>query len=240
MAALAAAGFIPWTGFETLALQGLVPGTLICVICCTAFTIHEGLKYKSQYEVMQARLASLESRLRPHFLFNTLNSIVALIPEDPAIAEHVVVRLSDLLRYSLDAADRPTVQLEQELKVATNYLEIEKLRFGARLEYGLQVPPELLPIQVPPFCLQTLVENSVKYGGTQIRIGARKDGDKLVLIVWDSGQGFDGIQKEIPGHGLHDLRTRMATLWGSQAGLEYPESEAGSAVEISIPCRPTE
>jgi LytS/YehU family sensor histidine kinase len=215
--------------------EGVLPGTLICTICCVAYTIHEGVKYQSQYEIAQARLASLESRLRPHFLFNTLNSIVALIPEDPASAERVTVKLADLLRYSLDSADRRTVSLEQELKVTIDYLEIEKTRFGSRLHYSIDVPPDLRSTQVPPFCLQTLVENSVKYGGGEIRVQASNGAGKLILTVWDSGDGFHAKYKEIPGHGLHDLRQRLAALWGSNAALDYPQQTSGAAVQVSIP-----
>src|SRR5205814_9913550 len=116
------------------------------------------LKYKAQYETAQARLSSLESRLRPHFLFNTLNSIMALIPEDAEAAERMTARLAALLRYSLDTTEHRTVSLEQEVKVATEYLEIEKARFGERLNYLIDVPHELLRKEIPPFSLQTLVE----------------------------------------------------------------------------------
>ena len=121
-----------------------MPTTVIGVLCFIGFTMYDGLKYKAQYETAQARLSSLESRLRPHFLFNTLNSIMALIPDDPAAAERVTERLATLLRYSLDATGHSTVRLEQELKVATDYLEIEKTRFGDRLRYTIDVPETLM------------------------------------------------------------------------------------------------
>jgi LytS/YehU family sensor histidine kinase len=168
MAVLATAGEFPWDSYGPRFWDAFLPSTIICAICGTAFTLHEGLKYRLQYEVAQARLESLEARVRPHFLFNALNSIAALIPEDPALAERVMVKLADLLRYSLDSEFRSKVMLEKELKVITDYLEIETTRFGPRLRYLVDVPPELLETQVPPFCLQTLVENSVKYGGGEI------------------------------------------------------------------------
>ena len=111
----------------------------------------------------EARLAALESRLHPHFLFNTLNSISALIREDPVAAESTVERLACLLRYSLDSQRMRTVPLRQELRVVGDYLEIERTRFGERLRYTLDVPSELGDAEVLPFTLQTLVENSVKY-----------------------------------------------------------------------------
>jgi LytS/YehU family sensor histidine kinase len=200
--------------------------------------MHENLKYRARYETAQARLSSLESRLRPHFLFNTLNSIMALIPEDPAAAERVTEKLATLLRYSLDSAAHSTVRLEQELKVATDYLEIEKTRFGERLHYTIDVPETLMQVEVPPFCLQTLVENSVKYGGGEIQVSARNGNGRLVLRVWDSGGGFPD-KKELPaGHGLRNLKDRLDALWGSKAAVAFPRDDAGTTVEISLPASP--
>ncbi|HYM12407.1 MAG TPA: histidine kinase, partial [Bryobacterales bacterium] len=131
-----------------------------------------------------ARLASLESRIHPHFLFNTLNSISTLIPEDPQRAERLVERLASLLRFSLDSGGGGLVPLRQELKIVTDYLEIEKARFGGRLSYSIEAPDELGSLEVPPLSLQTLVENSVKYAiaprpsGGRIRVAARSDGGR--------------------------------------------------------------
>jgi LytS/YehU family sensor histidine kinase len=197
--------------------------------------MYESLKYRAQYETAQARLSSLESRLRPHFLFNTLNSIMALIPEDPATAERVTEKLATLLRYSLDATDHSTVRLEQELKVATDYLEIEKTRFGERLRYTIDVPETLMQLEVPPFSLQTLVENSVKYGGSEIRVSARNGNGCLLLRVWDSGDGFPEKPELPAGHGLRNLKERLDALWGSRAVVEFPREEAGTTVQISLP-----
>src|SRR5471030_2053929 len=108
----------------------------------------------------EAKLSSLESRIHPHFLFNTLNSISALIREDPGRAERTVERLAALLRYSLDSTRR-LVPLRHEMRVVQDYLEIEKTRFGDRLRYTLDVPDEIGELEVPPMTVQTLVENSI-------------------------------------------------------------------------------
>jgi two-component sensor histidine kinase len=221
----------PWT----LVRNSFVPTTVIGVLCCVGFTMYETLKYKAQYETAQARLSSLESRLQPHFLFNTLNSIMALIPDDPAAAERMTERLAALLRYSLDATEQRTVSLAQEVKVATDYLEIEKTRFGERLNYFIDVPEELMRAQVPPFSLQTLVENSVKYGGSEIRISARFGNSQLVLRVWDSGEGFPSEVNLPNGHGLHNLKERLDALWGGKAAVEFPRETPGTTVQISLP-----
>ncbi|HLQ77732.1 MAG TPA: histidine kinase [Terriglobia bacterium] len=235
MTILASMGALPWSLLWTIFWESVVPTTVIGVLCFIGFTLYENLQYKAQYETAQARLSSLESRLRPHFLFNTLNSIMALIPEDPDAAERMTERLAALLRYSLDATLQNTVRLEQELKVATDYLEIEKTRFGGRLQYSIDVPPELMSAVVPPFSLQTLVENSVKYGGGEIRVSAHNGDGRVLLRVWDSGDGFPHDAQILAGHGLRNLKDRLDALWGSNAAVEFPTGDAGTMVQVSLP-----
>lgn len=188
----------------------------------------------------EARLASLESRVRPHFLFNALNSAIALIPEDPRRAEDVLERLSGLLRASLDAQAR-LVTLDAELSVVADYLEIERVRFADRLRFEIDVPVSLRSTEVPPFSIQTLVENSVKYAvsarqqGASIRVSGRRDGDRLVIEVADDGPGFGAVASQ-PGHGLHELRARLAALYGDRARLVAPvEVSSGASVQIEVP-----
>jgi len=188
----------------------------------------------------EARLASLESRLHPHFLFNTLNSISALISEDPAMAEQMVQRLSSLLRKSLDAFSSSRVPLGEEIKLVTDYLEIEKVRFRDRLSYSLDIDPTLLSFEVPPLTLQPLVENSIKYaiaprpsGGT-VRISAKLQHDQVVLSVWDDGPGFD-MDCLRDGHGLDSLQSRLTGIVGDQAKLNIVKQDAGTAVTIHLP-----
>ena len=195
--------------------------------------------HRSQSAATEARLASLESRVRPHFLFNALNSALALIPEDPKRAEDVLERLSGLLRFSLDAHSR-LVTLGEELRVVVDYLEIERARFGDRLVYGVDVPAELHALEVPAFAVQTLVENSVKYAvstrkqGARIEVRGRRDGDRLRIEIADDGPGFAG-EIWIPGHGLDGLRTRLDALYGARARLIAPAAvERGAAVWIEI------
>jgi signal transduction histidine kinase len=190
----------------------------------------------------EARLASLESRVRPHFLFNALNSAIALIPEDPRRAEKLLERLAGLLRYSLDAHSG-TVALGEELAVVTDYLEIERVRFGDRLRYDIDVPDELRPLRIPAFAVQTLVENSVKHAvsankaATRVAVKARSAGDRLVLEIADDGPGFTG-PVWIAGHGLDGLRARLDALYGPGARLIAPApATAGAAVTIEVPAR---
>jgi two-component system, LytTR family, sensor histidine kinase AlgZ len=239
LAVLTGLGVLPRTFYLTSLRDAVVPSTVFGVLCVVGFTMYESLKYRARYETAQAKLSSLESRLRPHFLFNTLNSITALIPDDPAAAERVTERLAALLRYSLDATNRSTVRLEQELKVAADYLEIEKIRFGDRLRYTIDVPEALMQCEVPPFSLQTLVENSVKFGGNEIRVSARNGNGRLLLRVWDSGAAGFPEKPNLPaGHGLRNLMERLDTLWGSDASVEFPREVSGTTVQISAPVAP--
>jgi len=189
----------------------------------------------------EARLASLESRIRPHFLFNALNSAIALIPEDPARAEKLLERLAGLLRFSLDAAHAGTIPLGEELAIVTDYLEIERVRFGDRLRFEISVPEELRALAIPAFAVQTLVENSVKYAvsarkqGACIQVTARRAGGRLVLDVSDDGPGFGAIVW-VAGHGLDVLRARLDALYGAAAKLVAPAAATrGAAVHIEVP-----
>jgi signal transduction histidine kinase len=187
-----------------------------------------------------ARLSSLESRVHPHFLFNTLNSISALIREDPTRAERMVERLAALLRYSLDLNSRGTVPLHQELHIVEDYLEIEKSRLGDRLQYFIDIPTSASSVEVPPLSVQTLVENSVKYAvspnrqGGRIELVARLDASQLVLEVIDDGPGFDASALK-PNHGLENLQERLAALFDGAGRLAIEQREGRTVVSILVP-----
>jgi sensor histidine kinase YesM len=192
----------------------------------------------------EARLASLESRVQPHFLFNTLNSISALIREDPARAERTVERLAALLRFSLEAHRRHTVALAEEMKIVTDYLEIERARYGERLRFVLDVPAGVEQVQVPPLAMQTLVENSVKHAvaprreGGEVRVTCRLAEGRLLLDVSDDGPGFAadldaGTISE--GHGLEMLEGRLAALYGVAATLTVVRESGWTVVSIALP-----
>lgn len=187
----------------------------------------------------QARLASLESRIHPHFLFNTLNSISALIREDPGGAERLVERLAALLRFSLDAPSGGLVPLERELRIVSDYLEIEKTRFGERLRFRLNVPDELLLAGVPPLSVQSLVENSLKHaiapnrGGGEIRISAAGTREAFRIEVTDDGPGF-ALDQAPAGHGLENLRSRLQTLFGERASLTASRRGGECVVALEV------
>lgn len=189
---------------------------------------------------IEAQLASLESRVHPHFLFNTLNSISALVHDDPAAAERVVGQLASLLRSSLDSGSMPLVRLDEELGVVRNYLEIERVRFGDRLRYAIESPDDLSAALVPRLSLQTLVENSVKYAvsprrnGASIGVHAHLADGGVRIEVEDDGPGFDAADVT-DGHGLALVKARLAMTFGDRAALGITSAPGRTCVSISVP-----
>jgi LytS/YehU family sensor histidine kinase len=238
--------------FETLRIA--IP---IAVVFGGAALVHASLRQRAQEietqleekevnekrireQLAQARLQALESRIHPHFLFNTLNSISALISIDPARAELVVERLAELLRASLDTATLPLIPLRQELSIVRSYLEIQQIRFGNELGSSIQVPAELLGMMVPPMAVQALVENAVKHGvaahGSKghvwIFVSAQKE--KLRIEIRDSGPGFT-LSSVPAGHGLDNLVARLETLFGEGAHLDIHRRAGQCVAEIVLP-----
>jgi two-component system, LytTR family, sensor histidine kinase AlgZ len=187
-----------------------------------------------------AQLASLESRIHPHFLFNTLNSISSLIPEDPKRAERLVEQMAALLRFSLDANQAGLVPLAAEMKVVADYLEIERARFGDRLRYQIDMTADLDAARVPALAVQTLVENSVKYAiapnraGGEIRIAGSRENGCLRMAVTDQGPGF-ALESAPAGHGLDNLKDRLVSLYGDQAALTLDRRENQNSMILTVP-----
>jgi LytS/YehU family sensor histidine kinase len=167
----------------------------------------------------EARLASLASRIHPHFLFNTLNTISALIHEDPQKADEQLQRLSKLLRFSLDAPETNLVALDRELQVVADYLEIERTRFAERLRYSVEASAEARECSV-----------AKRREGGEVVVRAERRGATLVVTVTDDGPGIPA-GAALPGHGLEILRGRLDALFPKDAKLEM----AGSEVTITLP-----
>jgi two-component sensor histidine kinase len=188
----------------------------------------------------EARFDSLQSRLQPHFLFNTINSILALLREDAPRAEEMLQRLARLLRFALDSQQAPVVRLSEELRLVTDYLEIEHTRFGDRLRFSIDAPAELGAVEIPAYSLQTLVENSMKHAiaprreGGAIRIRVTREGDSLVAEVSDDGPGFAGDALRA-GHGLDMLEQRLEALYGTEASIEIGSAAKGACVRFRLP-----
>jgi hypothetical protein len=199
-------------------------------------------------QLSEAQLASLRMQLHPHFLFNSLNAIMALVRDgENARAVDAVALLGDMLRATLRAGPAHEVALAEELTFTRRYLDMEQLRFGDRLHVTFDVPAGLLDAAVPLFVLQPFVENAIKHGivarrrGGAITIAAASDGTTLTLGVSDDGvglsPGWDGTGGE--GVGLRNARTRLAHLYGDAAALRIDNhaGRAGVVVEVMLPLR---
>ncbi len=194
-------------------------------------------------QLREAQLAALRMQLQPHFLFNSLNAIMALVrDQETAQAVRALSLLSDVLRAAVNAADAHETTLAQELDFVGRYLEIERVRFGDRLRVTLDVPAELLATRVPTFVLQPFVENSLKHGvlreraGNEIAISARADNGTLRLVVRDDGRGL--ATASVPaGVGISNARARLERMYGESARLTVANAAdtTGVVVEIALP-----
>jgi uncharacterized membrane protein len=198
-----------------------------------------------QAQLADARLAALRTQLNPHFLFNTLHAVSALVERDPRGVRRMIARLSELLRTTLDGADEQVVPLGQELTFTHRYLEIMQIRFQGRLAIQSQIEPGVLDALVPNLILQPLVENAIKHGVSKIdeegriEIQARRDGERLVLCVRDNGPrvGENGLRSG-EGVGLRNTRQRLAELYGAEQSITLRGAEDGGVVaEVIIPFR---
>jgi len=199
-----------------------------------------------QRELVVARLDALRMQLNPHFLFNTLHAISALIHEDPEAADRMVARLSELLRLSLDQSRPQQVPLNEEMAFLDRYLEIEQTRFGERLKVEKQVDPAVQLALVPFLLLQPLVENAVRHGiepreqAGHVTIAARRNNGMLELSVRDDGAGLpqgQGVSART-GIGLTNTRSRLRHLYGENFQFEISElAEGGLEARIALPYR---
>lgn len=190
----------------------------------------------------EARLHSLALELQPHFLFNTLNGIAALVRSEPRAAEQMLVKLSDLLRLTLDAGTDGMLPLAEELRRLGLYLALQQMRHGDRLRVAQAVPPELGAALVPAMLLQPLAENAISHGigarpgpGTLWLAAARADGE-LVLTLEDDGVGVAAGGPARQGVGLGNTRSRLAALYPDRHQFHIgPRPGGGTRVEIRMP-----
>jgi two-component system LytT family sensor kinase len=192
-----------------------------------------------QAQLAEARLNALRMQINPHFLFNTLNAVSALVERDPAGVRKMIARLSELLRTTTDSRATDEVPLRQELQLLDRYIEIMEVRFQGRLRVERDVDAAALDVAVPNLILQPIVENALEHGASRatgegiVQISARRDGDRLIVRVHDNGPGV-GVQRE--GVGLANTRARLEQLYGAAAGVTLTTAAGGGALaELTIP-----
>lgn len=189
----------------------------------------------------EVELNKLKSQLNPHFIFNSLNSIRALVDENPEHSKDSITRLSNILRSSLLMGRQKVILLSEELQLVNDYLSLEKTRFEERLMVRYNIADDTKEHKVPPMLLQTLVENGIKHGisklaeGGTIEISARKVGSDLKLQIENSGHSREETDREA-GFGLLNSRQRLFLLYGEQGELTISNSAKGTViVEVTIP-----
>jgi LytS/YehU family sensor histidine kinase len=195
-------------------------------------------------QLTKSRLKALKSQMQPHFLFNTMHSISALMLIDVPAADKMITRLSDFLRINLDNDDLQFTSLHRELEFARSYLGIEKVRFEERLNLVFNIAPDTLDAQVPHLLLQPLVENAIQHGisrlsqGGELRITSSREDSRLHITVKDNGPGPTESERNRlnGGRGLKATRERLATIYGDDHTFEiYSPLEGGFEVEFWIP-----
>lgn len=238
-------GFRAYLLFSTVALHFTIYFGLVAAA--------HGLEYyrrSREREQLEARLAEtrlqlLNMQLQPHFLFNTLNTIAELVHEDAESADRMIAGLSDLLRRTLELGDAQEITLDDELDVLSLYLDIQRIRFGDRLQVEMDIADNVRDARVPALLLQPLVENAIRHGlaaratAGRIQVRARSADAKLLLEVSDDGGATD---VEAPsartGIGLNNVRARLEVLYGPAFSLELTRTAGlGARVLVEMPLR---
>ena len=200
--------------------------------------------------VKDYELKTLKSQLNPHFMFNAMNSIRALIEEDREAAKAALTKLSNILRYSLQMEKMESVPLEDEIETVRNYLDLERIRFEERLKYNLHVDPQSENIEIPPMMIQTLVENGIKHGISKRTTGGEIDvktslqiangRSQLKIEIEDSGHLSASELKNSSGFGLNNTKHRLNLLFGEEAKFSLKNIKGDKVLaELEIPIPPS-
>ena len=220
---------------------------LFLVLVPTVLSVYY-FRSREQLAQAQARAAEhelqlLQAQLEPHMLFNTLANLRVLIGMDPARATAMLDQLISFLRATLQASRSGSHSLADEFSRTADYLALMQVRMQNRLRVRLELPPELASLQVPPLLLQPLVENAIKHGlepqidGGELRVSARREGERLVLEVRDTGAGLSATPSAGTQFGTHQVRERLKTRYGADARFTLTAHPEGGAVAlIDLPC----
>jgi len=200
---------------------------------------------KLSAQLAQAQLQALKMQIHPHFLFNTLNSISALLHKDVEAADRMIARLGDFLRLTLKRSNAETIDFEQELEFLKCYLDIEHIRFQDRLTVEMDIEPQTLPLLVPNLILQPIVENAVRHGIARqtdpgrITIRARQYSNRFIMEVEDNGPGLrTSTNGSVSGIGLSNTRARLEQCYGDDFSFQIANSNGrGVKVTVDIPAQ---
>lgn len=237
-------GTTPW-----IVVGGMVIAFPIVHGTETALGFYRQLQQKERMEerlralATQAELRALKAQINPHFLFNTLNTIAALIHTDPPRAEATVERLAELLRYVLKGSEGGMVPLAEELAFVDSYLQIESARFDQRLRVTREIDPDALEVLTPSLILQPLVENVVQHGqgddgSIDLNIHVRSSGEEVRITVTDQGPGMplDQVENADQGFGFRNVDERLRKTFGETYGVQVAaNAPRGTAVTVRIP-----
>ncbi len=194
------------------------------------------MRLSSEKLALEASLQRLQAQVEPHFLFNTLSTIVSLMERDPARAKTMQLDLIRYLRTTLSRTQAAETTLGQEVDLIRAYVNLFSIRMEERLQYAIEVPEALHPLPLPPMLLQPIVENALLHGlepkisGGRIRIRAARQQGQLVITVSDTGRGLD--RQKGPGVGLTNVRERLARLYGNGGRLTITENETGGVTAV--------
>ncbi|HAS47147.1 MAG TPA: hypothetical protein DCS93_42080 [Microscillaceae bacterium] len=194
----------------------------------------------------EAQLAALKSQINPHFMFNALNNIRALILEDQHKAREMLTALSELMRYALNYSQAKQVSLEDEMYIVDSYLQLASIQFEDRLHFSKQIDDALMEVQIPPMLLQTLVENSIKHGiahlpeGGEVKLSGSREANEVKLIIENTGQfrpqsPTEKGQSKNTGTGLKNATERLKMLYGELASIRLTQQNNFVTATVTIP-----
>jgi LytS/YehU family sensor histidine kinase len=236
-------GFWMYWLVSTLALQFTIYVAVVAAAHGAGYYRRSREREQLEAQLADTRLQMLNMQLQPHFLFNTLNTIAEMVHEDPDKADAMIGGLSDLLRRTLDLGNSQAISLADEIDLVSRYLDIQRTRFGERLQVHIAIDAGAADARVPPLLLQPIVENAIRHGlaarldAGRIDVEAHVDGETLRLVVTDDGSGEAGEVIAGPERvGLGNTRARLDALYGGRARLALtPVAGRGARVTIEIP-----
>ncbi len=230
----------------TIVLNVFGPMSIYFIWSLFYFTFHyfdrynNSLKYEAAAKEIELR--NLRSQLNPHFIFNALNSIRALVDENPQKSKNAITQLSNILRNSLTVDRQRMVSFSEEMVMVQDYLALETIRYEERLKTKLNIDPQSLNYMIPPLMIQTLVENGIKHGistlknGGTVEVTSIVEADKLIIQIRNAGQYLNGKPKEQTGFGLINTKKRLDLIYGEEAQFKIEnESESTVLTEIILP-----